>query len=163
MPPLDLPSTAGRPVRVAGLPRPRTVLYAYPMTGRPGVAQPDGWDMIPGARGCTVQSCAFRDHAAEMAALGASVFGLSVQDTDYQREMAERLHLPFEVLSDAGLRLTHALGLPTFEAGGMTLIRRLTLVVRDGDLIEHVLYPVFPPDGSAAQTLAWLRANPLPG
>jgi peroxiredoxin/ABC-type uncharacterized transport system YnjBCD ATPase subunit len=162
LPPLDLPSTAGRLVRMDALPLPRTVLYCYPMTGRPGVAQPEGWDAIPGARGCTAQSCGFRDHAAEMAALGATVFGLSTQDTAYQREMAERLHLPFEVLSDEGRAFAGALGLPTFEAGGMTLLRRATLVIRDGAVIEHVLYPVFPPDRSAADTLAWLHANPRP-
>jgi peroxiredoxin len=163
LPPLSLPSTRGRLVRMDALPRPRSVLYCYPMTGRPGVAQPEGWDAIPGARGCTAQSCAFRDHAAEMAALGATVFGLSTQDTEYQREMAARLHLPFEVLSDARRDFAEALGLPVFEAGGMTLLRRVTLVIRDGAVVEHVFYPVFPPDRSAESTLAWLRANPVVG
>ncbi len=163
LPGLDLPATAGRTVRMDRLPRPRTVLYCYPMTGRPGVAQPEGWDAIPGARGCTAQSCGFRDHAREMAEAGATVFGLSTQDTAYQAEMAARLHLPFEVLSDAERRFAEALGLPSFVAGGMTLLRRVTLVIRDGDLVEHVFYPVFPPDRSAADTLAWLRANPIPG
>jgi peroxiredoxin len=163
LPSLSLPSTAGRLVALDALPAPRSVLYCYPMTGRPGVAQPEGWDAIPGARGCTVQSCAFRDHAREMAGAGATVFGLSTQDTAYQQEMAARLHLPFEILSDAGQRLADALGLPRFEAGGMVLLRRVTLVIRDGDLVEKVFHPVFPPDGSAAETLAWLRAHQIAG
>jgi peroxiredoxin len=160
LPALSLRSTAGRLVALDTLPGPRSVLYCYPMTGRPGMAQPEGWDAIPGARGCTVQSCAFRDHARDMAEAGATVFGLSTQDTAYQQEMAARLHLPFEVLSDPDLRLARAIGLPSFVAGGMTLLRRVTLVIRGGDLIEKVFYPVFPPDRSAAETLAWLRANP---
>jgi len=123
------------------------------------MALPDGWDMIPGARGCTPQACAFRDHFAELAALGAGVVGLSTQETDYQREMAERLHLPFAVLSDADLRFVAALQLPTFEADGMTLIKRLTLIVRDG-IIEHVLYPVFPPDQNAELVVDWLQSAP---
>jgi peroxiredoxin len=156
MPAVALPSTAGRMVDLSALPPGRTVIYAYPRTGEPGKPVPEGWDAIPGARGCTPQSCAFRDHHAELAALGAGVFGLSTQTTDYQREMAERLHLPFEVLSDADFRLTEALRLPTFEAAGMRLLKRLTLIVRDGS-IEHVFYPVFPPDRSAEEVLAWLR------
>ena len=119
----------GRPGRA----RPgRTVIYCYPRTGRPGEPLPDGWDAIPGARGCTPQSCAFRDHHRELADLGAEVYGLSTQTTDYQREMAERLHLPFEVLSDARFALTDALRLPTFEVDGMRLIKRLTLVIETG-------------------------------
>lgn len=113
---------------------------------------------MPGARGCTPQACAFRDHYRELAALGATVFGLSTQATDYQREMAERLHLPFPVLSDGDLHFAHALHLPTFEVDGMPLIKRLTLIVRDG-AIEHVFYPVFPPDESASQVLRWLTAK----
>lgn len=121
---------------------------------------PEGWDLIPGARGCTAEACAFRDHHAELLAAGASaVFGLSVQDSDYQREVVERLHLPFAMLSDADLELTRALRLPTFEASGLTLLRRLTLVVADGE-VEHVFYPVFPPDRHADEVLVWLRANP---
>jgi peroxiredoxin len=138
----------------------RTVVYAYPRTGRPGVPLPEGWDAIPGARGCTPESCGFRDHHADMVARGARVFGLSTQTTDYQREMAERLHLPFPVLSDADMRLTRALRLPTLTVDGMTLIRRLTVVIRGGR-IEHVFYPVFPPDRHAAEVIAWLDAHPL--
>ena len=160
MPKVSLPSTSGRQVDLAGLKGTRTVIYAYPMTGVPGKPLPEGWDMIPGARGCTPQSCSFRDHHAELAVLGADVFGLSTQTTDYQREMSERLHLPFEVLSDADFELTEALRLPTFEADGMRLLKRLTLIVRDGR-VEHVLYPVFPPNESAAEVMAWLRSHPL--
>jgi len=157
MPALSLASTAGRMVDLAALPAGRTVIYCYPMTGVPGRPLPAGWDMIPGARGCTPQSCSFRDHHRELAELGAGVFGLSTQTTDYQREMAERLHLPFEVLSDADLKFAQALRLPLFTVEGMQLIKRLTLVVRDGT-IEHVFYPVFPPDQSASEVMGWLRA-----
>lgn len=159
MPSVTLRSTAGGYVDLRALPSGRTVIYCYPMTGVPGMALPYGWDMIPGARGCTPQACAFRDHFAELAALGAGVVGLSTQETDYQREMAERLHLPFAVLSDADLRFVAALQLPTFEADGMTLIKRLTLIVRDG-IIEHVLYPVFPPDQNAELVVDWLQSAP---
>lgn len=157
MPSLALPATDGQPVDLAELPG-RTVVYIYPRTGRPDESNPTGWDAIPGARGCTPQSCAFRDHYQELQALGAAVYGLSTQDTNYQREAAERLHLPFALLSDADLRLTHALRLPTFEADGMTLIKRLTFIVRDG-MIEHVFYPVFPPDANAGDVLAWLAEH----
>ena len=159
MPKLSLRSTKGRMVDLSALAGARTVIYAYPMTGVPGKALPDGWDMIPGARGCTPQSCGFRDHHKELAELGAEVFGLSTQTTDYQREMSERLHLPFEVLSDAELELTEALRLPTFEVDGMRLLKRLTLIV-SGGRIEHVFYPVFPPNESAATVIAWLKAHP---
>jgi peroxiredoxin len=159
VPAIALPSTASRSVLLAETGRPRTVVYAYPRTGEPGKPSPDGWDLIAGARGCTPQSCSFRDHHQELLDLGADVFGLSSQTTAYQQEMAARLHLPFEVLSDADLCFAKALRLPTFEAAGMTLIKRLTLILRAG-LIEHVLYPVFPPDQSAVQTIAWLRAHP---
>ena len=159
MPKLSLRSTSGRTVDLSALAGARTVIYAYPMTGVPGKALPDGWDMIPGARGCTPQSCGFRDHHKELAELGADVFGLSTQTTDYQREMSERLHLPFEVLSDAELELTEALRLPTFEVDGMRLLKRLTLIV-SGGRIEHVFYPVFPPNESAATVIAWLKAHP---
>lgn len=158
MPRLSLPSTTGRMVDLAVLPR-LSVLYCYPMTGAPGIALPENWDRIPGARGCTPQSCGFRDHAEDLASLGAAVFGLSTQSTAYQREMAERLHLPFEVLSDAAFEFTDALRLPTFEVEGRRLVKRLTLIIRD-QTIAHVFYPVFPPDESAAETLRWLRRAP---
>jgi peroxiredoxin len=154
VPPIALPSTDGGTMRVDS--DALLVLYAYPRTGEPGkdALVPD-WDDIPGARGCTPESCGFRDHAAELRAAGAAVAGLSTQDTAYQREVAERLHLPFPLLSDAGLELTRALRLPTFEAAGQTLHKRFTLVIRDRR-IEHVFYPVFPPDAHAAEVLAWL-------
>lgn len=153
-----LPATDGTLVDLAAIPG-RVVVYAYPRTGRPDVPNPDGWDTIPGARGCSPQSCGFRDHHAELRALGvAALFGLSTQDTDYQREAAERLHLPFPLLSDAALRLTGAMQLPTFETAGMTLLRRFTLVIDDGT-IRHVFYPVFPPDRSAADVVAWLSEH----
>ncbi|HYU65154.1 MAG TPA: peroxiredoxin [Jatrophihabitantaceae bacterium] len=159
MPSLALPATTGGTVDLTEVPSPRVVVYAYPKTGRPGVAMPGGWDLIPGARGCTPESCDFRDHHGELAALGAGVFGLSSQSTDYQAEAADRLHLPFALLSDERCELADALRLPTFTVEGERLYRRLTLVVRDGR-IEHVFYPVFPPDEHAAQVLTWLRAHP---
>ena len=152
LPSVPLRSTAGGVVDLAGLPG-RTVVYCYPRTGRPDEDPPAGWNTIPGARGCTPQSCAYRDHHAELRALGARVFGLSAQDTAYQREAAERLHLPFPLLSDADLAFTRALRLPTFDVAGMTLIKRLTLIIADG-VIVHVFYPVFPPDADAERVLA---------
>ena len=160
MPSVRLPSSTGRLVDLGALGPGRTVIYCYPRTGRPGEPLPTDWDAIPGARGCTPQSCAFRDHHRDLASLGAEVYGLSTQTTAYQREMAERLHLPFEVLSDARFALVEALRLPTFEVDGMRLIERLTLVVRD-QRIEHVLYPVFPPNESAAQVIDWLEDHPI--
>jgi len=155
LPSLKLPATDGRGVDLAQLPG-RVVVYAYPRTGKPGVALLDGWDMIPGARGCTPQTCAFRDHYAELKALGVShVFGLSTQDTAYQREAAERLHLPFAILSDENFKLTRAMKLPTFETSGLTLLKRFTLIIKGG-VIEHVFYPVFPPDRNASDVMAWL-------
>ena len=155
VPDIELTATDGGSVSLAALPG-RTVVYAYPRTGRPGESSlVDDWDVIPGARGCTPETCGFRDHHAELSAAGAAVFGLSTQDSDYQRELTERLALPFAILSDAGLALTEALRLPTFEAAGHTLLRRLTLIVRDAR-IEHVFYPVFPPDRHALDVLAWL-------
>jgi peroxiredoxin len=129
------------------------------MTGRPGVALPDGWDQIPGARGCTPQSCAFRDHHGELLAAGADrIFGLSTQSTDEQREVAARLHLPFALISDDRLRLTKDLRLPTFEVDGRTLLKRMTLVIDDAR-ITKVFYPVFPPDRNPADVLDWLGSN----
>lgn len=156
LPPVALAATDGESVDLSRLPG-RTVVYAYPRTGRPGVPNPDGWDLIPGARGCSPQSCAFRDHFAELRALGvARVFGLATQDTAYQAEAAGRLHLPFPLLSDAALALTRALRLPTFEVAGMTLLKRITLVVDDGR-VTKVFYPVFPPDANAGEVVGWLR------
>jgi peroxiredoxin len=161
MPPIALPATDGERIDLSGL-RGRTVAYAYPRTGLPGVPNPEGWDLIPGARGCTPQACSFRDHFDDLQSLGvAHLYGLSTQTTEYQREAAERLHLPFSLLSDADLRLTAALGLPVFETSGMTLLKRFTLVIDEG-LVTHVFYPVFPPDQSAQQVLAWLRATANP-
>lgn len=154
LPALALVATDGEAVDLAGLPG-RTVVYCYPRTGRPEEEPPAGWDAIPGARGCTPQSCAYRDHHAELAALGARVFGLSTQGTGYQREAAARLRLPFPLLSDADLAFARALRLPTFEVAGMTLIRRLTLIVGDGR-IEEAFYPVFPPDADAGRVVARL-------
>jgi peroxiredoxin len=135
------------------------VVYAYPMTGRPGVAMPADWDLIPGARGCTPQACAFRDHFAELKSVGVDrLFGLSTQDSEYQREARDRLHLPFELLSDADLALTRALRLPTMQVEGRTLLKRLTLILRAG-AIAHVFYPVFPPDRNAEVVIAWFKAN----
>ncbi len=121
---------------------------------------PDEWNIIPGARGCTPQACAFRDHYTELRSLNAEVFGLSTQDTPYQREAVERLHLPFPLLSDEKLAFATALRLPTFEFGGMTLIKRVTLILNNGR-VEHVFYPVFPPDANAAQVVDWLREHPV--
>ncbi len=158
VPSVPLPATDGSAVDLSALPG-RAVVYAYPRTGPADGANPEGWDMIPGARGCTPQSCAFRDHFAELRALGVSrLFGLSTQATAYQREAAERLRLPFPLLSDERLDLTRAMRLPTFEAAGMVLLKRLTLVLRDG-AVEQVFYPVFPPDRSAADVIAWLSAG----
>jgi peroxiredoxin len=163
MPDLVLPSTSGGSVRVDLVPEgaDRLVLYAYPRTGRPGEPPltPD-WDLIPGARGCTPESCGFRDHAADLWDAGAAVAGLSTQSTEDQLEVVERLGLPFPLLSDGDLQLTHALALPTHIVAGQTLVKRLTLVVRDGR-IEHVFYPVFPPDTHAPKVLAWLLARPV--
>jgi peroxiredoxin len=158
VPSVPLAATDGTTVDLSAL-RGRVVVYAYPRTGPADGANPEGWDMIPGARGCTPQSCAFRDHFAELRALGVSrLFGLSTQATAYQREAAERLRLPFPLLSDERLDLTRAMRLPTFEAAGMVLLKRLTLVLRDG-AVEQVFYPVFPPDRSAADVIAWLSAG----
>ncbi len=158
LPDIALPATDGGEVNLATL-RDRTVVYAYPRTGVPGQPLPEGWDAMPGARGCTPQSCGFRDHFADLKAVGVSqLFGLSTQDTAYQKEAAERLHLPFAILSDERLKLAAALELPTFRIADMVLLRRLTMIIDDGT-ITHVLYPVFPPDKSAEDVIAWLETN----
>jgi peroxiredoxin len=157
VPSVALAATDGPTVDVSALAG-RTVVYAYPWTGRPG--EPllvEDWDAIPGARGCTPETCGFRDHHAELADAGAAVFGLSTQDTAHQSELAERLGLPFPILSDAGLELAGAMDLPTFQVAELTLIKRLTLVI-DSGRVEHVFYPVFPPDRHAGAVLAWLRS-----
>lgn len=155
LPTTALPATNGAIIDLAAIPG-RFVIYIYPMTGRPGVPLPDGWDSIPGARGCTPQSCSFRDHFSELNALNTSVFGLSTQTTDYQKEARDRLHLPFELLSDSGLTLKKLLRLPTFTVAGMELYKRLTLIIENGR-IQKVFYPVFPADQNAEDVLAWLR------
>jgi peroxiredoxin len=158
LPSLTLTATDGSHVDLSRC-EGRTLLYIYPRTGQPGQPLPDGWDGIPGARGCTPQSCGFRDHFAELRKLGvANIFGLSTQDTDYQREVAARLHLPFPLLSDAQLKFTHALNLPTFVVADMTLLKRMALLI-DGNQIVKVFYPVFPPDKNAEEVVAWLRAS----
>ena len=159
LPDLALPATDGSQVNLSKLAG-RTVVYIYPRTGRPGGLVIEGWDAIPGARGCTPQSCAFRDHFAELKALGvAHLFGLSVQPSEDQREAVERLHLPFAILSDAGLAFARALTLPTFTASGLTLLKRMTLVIDEGR-ITKVFYPVFPPDKNAEEVLKWIEINP---
>ena len=161
IPRVGLVATDDRLVTLAALPG-RTIVFAYPRTGEPGkIALVDDWDMIPGARGCTPQTCAFRDLFAELKAAGAAqVFGLSTQSNAYQTEMASRLHLPFPVLSDEKLEMTRALALPTMDVAGLTLIKRLALVIDDAR-ITHVFYPVFPPDRNAGDVLAWLKVNPV--
>jgi peroxiredoxin len=152
--PVPLASTAGEAVDLSKLTG-RTVVYCYPMTGRPDRSLPEGWDEIPGARGCTPQSCTFRDYHVRLNTLGAGIFGLSTQDTGYQREAATRLRLPFSLLSDEDLVFAEAFSLPIFEADGMVLLRRLTLVIDDGR-ISKVFYPVFPPNRSAEEVVEWL-------
>jgi peroxiredoxin len=171
LPSVALQSTGGRKIDLSTLSG-TTVVYVYPRTGRPDQEVPPGWNAIPGARGCTPQSCAFRDHYQELKRAGASqVFGLSTQDSGYQREAAERLHLPFELLSDEGLAFARALKLPTFDVAGMRLIKRLTLIARAPQIapsrrgepaIEKVFYPVFPPDRNAGDVLDWLKASRQP-
>lgn len=160
MPHVALVSTSGKTIRLDMLGDRRTVIYIYPLTGRPGTDVPRGWDSIPGARGCTPESCGFRDHFRDLLEAGAGrVFGLSSQNTDYQGEVVERLALPFDMLSDPQFLMADTLRLPTFEAGGTRLFKRLTMVVRAG-LIEHVFYPIFPPNAHAQQVLNWLRSHP---
>jgi len=158
LPDLALAATDGSQVNLSKL-QGRSVVYIYPRTGVPGVDLPPGWNDIPGARGCTPQSCSFRDHFGELKRLGvAQLYGLSTQDTAYQQEAATRLHLPFAILSDEKLALTKALRLPTFTVAGMTLLKRMALVIDDG-IITKAFYPVFPPDQSAAEVIAWLQAS----
>ena len=159
LPAVNLNATNGESIDLSSYPG-LLVVYAYPMTGVPGTALPEGWDSLPGARGCTPQSCAFRDHADELSMLGVdAVFGLSTQSSEYQREAAERLQLPFQLLSDESLTLSKAIDLPTFEVDGVTLIKRLSLIL-EGGVIKHVFYPVFPPDANAAMVIDWLKSNP---
>jgi len=159
VPDIALSATDGSQIALARLTG-RVVVFAYPRTGEPGKPSlVEDWDMIPGARGCTPQTCAFRDlHKVLVEAGAARVFGLSTQDTAYQREAAERLHLPFPLLSDAELELTRALRLPTMQVAGLTLIRRLALIIDDGS-ITKVFYPVFPPDKNAAEVHTWLAEH----
>jgi peroxiredoxin len=156
LPNIELLATNGKSIHLGEM-KGRLVIYCYPMTGQPNVPLPDGWDQIPGARGCTPQSCSFRDHYQELQALGAEVIGLSVQTTDYQKEMADRLHLPFPVVSDANYQFQKALNLPTFMAAGMTLLKRVTLIANDG-VIEAVHYPIFPSDSDPAWVINYLRS-----
>lgn len=153
-----LPATNGDEIDLSKTPG-RCVVYVYPMTGRPDTPLPVGWDILPGARGCTPQACAFRDHAVELKNVGAEhLYGLSTQTTEYQREAVERLHLPFPLLSDNKLALSCAMQLPTFAFEGRTFLKRLTMIIRDG-VIEHIFYPVFPPDQNAIDVITWLREN----
>jgi len=159
LPAVALPATDGTTVTLATVPG-RVVVYGYPMTGQPGVSLPDGWDQIPGARGCTPQSCAFRDHHAELKAAGATaVYGLSTQDTAYQHEAATRLHLPFPLLSDSQLTFATAARLPTMIVDSKTLLNRFALVLDEG-VVSALFYPVFPPDQNAGDVLAWLTSTP---
>jgi len=155
LPHVRLRSTRGRLVDVASA-APRFVLFAYPRTGVPGEPAPPGWDEIPGARGCTPQSCAYRDLHAEFRALGHEVFGLSTNSPAHQAEFVSRMAIPYEMLSDEGFALTDAMRLPTFEYRGARLLKRLALVVEQGR-VRKAFYPVFPPDRNAATVLAWLK------
>ena len=158
LPDLTLNSTSGEKVNLSDI-QSRVVFYCYPMTGQPGVKLPNGWDSIPGARGCTPQSCSFRDHYRELQALDTQVYGISTQTSSIQREAVARLHLPFELLSDARFKLTTALQLPTFEVAGYPkLIKRLTFIAEKGKIIK-VFYPVFPPDRNADDVIDWLRKS----
>lgn len=161
LPSLVLASTGGEALDLAVLAERRLVAYVYPRTGRPGEPLPAGWDDIPGARGCTPQSCAYRDSLDRFERLGARVVGISAQGSAEQDEFADREHIPFPLLSDGDLRLAAEIGLPTFETAGMTLYRRLTLVAEAGRIVK-AFYPVFPPDRNAADVLAWLAARPAP-
>ena len=155
LPQVLLKATNGETINLGNI-QGRLVIYCYPMTGQPNVALPDGWDQIAGARGCTPQSCSFRDHYQDLKNLGATVIGLSVQTSEYQKEMADRLHLPFPVVSDVDYQFQKALNMPTFVAGGMTLLKRVTLIVNNG-VIEGVHYPIFPSDSDAAWVMDYLK------
>jgi len=155
VPAITLVSTSNRRLDMAEVARERTVIYCYPRTGQQGAAIPKGWDAIPGARGCTPESCGFRDHYQKLRALDVQVYGLSTQTTEYQQEVVTRLHLPFEILSDVDFKFTKALRLPTFDFEGVTLLKRLTLILSSRK-IEKVFYPVFPPDKHAEEVIAWL-------
>jgi peroxiredoxin len=155
LPHISLKTTYGKTIDFGDI-KGKFVIYCYPMTGQPNVALPDGWDQIPGARGCTPQSCSFRDHYQEFQALGTEVVGLSVQSTEYQKEMADRLHLPFPVASDANYEFQKALNMPTFVAAGMTLLKRVTLITNNG-VIEAVHYPIFPSDSDPAWVIDYLK------
>ena len=157
LPSVNLMATDGSEIDISSLGG-RTCLYVYPMTGQPGTALPDGWDMIPGARGCTPQSCSFRDHAEELGSLGVrNLYGLSTQESAYQQEAALRLHLPFSLLSDVNLELTNAINLPVMVVDGMTLLKRLAMIVDEGVVVK-VFYPVFPPDSNAIEIINWLKS-----
>ncbi len=158
LPELQLPSTLDNPVDLAASGRERLVAYVYPRTGTPGEPSPAGWDDIPGARGCTPQSCAYRDSLSTFSALKTTVVGISAQSPEEQREFAEREHIPFPLLSDSGLTLACTLRLPTFEVEGMTLYKRLTFVAEGREIVK-VFYPVFPPDHDATEVLAWLKGT----
>ena len=157
LPDFNLEATIGKTINLGEI-HARLVIYCYPMTGQPNVALPEGWDQIPGARGCTPQSCSYRDHYQELCDLGAEVVGLSVQTTHYQKEMADRLHLPFPIVSDARYEFQKALNMPTFEAAGMTLLKRVTLIANHG-VIEAVHYPIFPSDSDAPWVIQYLKTH----
>jgi peroxiredoxin len=157
LPSIALSSTHGEYVNLSEIAG-HAVIYCYPMTGQPGIPLPDKWDEIPGARGCTPQSCAFRDHYQELNKLGAKVFGFSTQDTEYQMEAKMRLHLPFELLSDCDLSFANALKLPMFEIEGKHLVKRVTLIAEDGKIVK-IFYPVFPPDRNADEVIDWLQEH----
>jgi peroxiredoxin len=158
VPSLTLEATSGEAVDLARAAAGLLVIYVYPRTGTPGEPLPEGWDRIPGARGCTPQNCAFRDRVGELAALGATIYGLSAQPLTEQRALAEREGMPYPLLNDSGFRLVEALALPTFEAAGCRYYRRLTFVA-SGGRIEKVFYPFFPPQDNAADVIAWLRRS----
>lgn len=155
LPTVSLNSTCGHPVNLSEI-KQRLVVYVYPLTGRPDVALPAGWDEIPGARGCTPQACDFSNHHLALQHLNVAVFGLSSQPTDYQLELKSRLHLPFDLLSDSDFLLLDALKLPVFKVNELLLYKRLTLIAEQG-VIKKVFYPVFPPNQNAAQVVDWLK------